>query len=161
MEIVILNKTRKILNTIKLVTSTLFAIGFFSWALVMLFDERTAVSILFGGLLFLVLYLLTTLITWIYRPTILVTANEKLTLMVNSYKPLNKVEKVKDIQYSKNFLTNIETKTTVAELDRKCTFELFKSEQFEKVHANNKLSFFQNNPNGVIGVVLEWGWAAS
>ncbi|MEC7754228.1 MAG: hypothetical protein VYB44_09385 [Bacteroidota bacterium] len=161
MEIVILNKTRRVLNTIKLITSTLFAAGFFSWALVMLFDERTAALLLFGGLLFLVLYLLTALTAWIYRPTTLVTSNEKLTLLVNSYEPLNKIEKVKDIQYSKNFLINTDTKTTIAELDRKCTFELLKSEQFEKVQANKKLSFFQNNPNGVIGVVLEWGWAAS
>ncbi|MEQ8547180.1 MAG: hypothetical protein RIC03_04690 [Cyclobacteriaceae bacterium] len=160
MQIVILNRPRKVLNTIKLLTSSLFAFGFFTWAMVMIFDERTAAFILFGGVAFLVLYLLTALIAWIYRPTKMIPVNEPLKLQVNSYESLNKVEKVKDIQYSKNFLINPETGRIIAELDRKQTFELLNTDKFQNEQANTNLNFFQNNPNGVIGVVLEWGWAA-
>ena len=156
MEIEILNRTKRNLNRSALLASCGFAIGFFGWALITIFDKRIAALVLFVGLVFLALYLLLAFTGWLYRPKKEITVIERLCLHVNSNVSLDKIEKPNDIQFSNNFLVDVKTGETVVELDRKRAYELLCSREIDCKQVEHKLSFFQHNPNGVIGVVLEW-----
>lgn len=157
MKVYCLDFRRKILNRIKLFSTSLILLSLpvVGWAIVT--NSKNEIYYLLFAFIFFIVYLITSAINIALRSYIKVENSSKYTLSLNAIVPLSSIEEKWDLRYSKNFLVKNDEPRFIVELDRNQAYKLIANNRFSKVDTKiepQKLSFIELNPNGLMEFIL-------